>query len=348
MHPRLKKALKVVLVSLCVLVFLLIAFILWAISGRGDTSEILEGEVRQTPGVEAKALPPADELRILTWNIAYGRGPAGDESGPWTREHIESHLDKIADSIAARGADIAALQEVDLGAARSHGIHQAEYLASRLGWPYFACVVTWQQNYVPYPYWPPSRHYGEMLSGQCVLSRYPLKSNRRIRLPQPEANPFWYNMFYLHRAIQHVVVDVGSRTLPVLNVHLEAFDGPNRQRHMDRLVQEVDDLKDGHMIVLGDFNALPPEEPKRHGFEDEPDADFREDKTMNGMWTRAGFREVLAHLDPRPNTFPAETPTRRLDYLFVGSGFTLLGQTVMEKETFSDHLGIVAHVRVSD
>ena len=95
MHPRLKKALKVISVSLCALVLLLVLFIVWAVNGTGDTSEILEGEVRRTAGVDAPTLPPAEELKVLTWNIAYGRGPAGDESGPWTLKHIESHLDQI-------------------------------------------------------------------------------------------------------------------------------------------------------------------------------------------------------------------------------------------------------------
>ena len=98
-------------------------------------------------------------------------------------------------------------------------------------------------------------------------------------------------------------------------------------------------------MVLGDFNALPPGESRRDGFADEPEADFRWDTTMDEIWGRSGLVEVLASEEPRPNTFPAETPTRRLDYLFSPDVFSVQEARVMSDALVSDHRGIFARLK---
>ncbi len=123
--------------------------LLWASGGRYEGPAMEAVPVLQWGAHPVAA--PKDELGVLSWNIAYGRGPAGDEAGPWTRAHIVDHLDRIADEIAALDPDIVALQEVDFDSERSHRFDQAAYIANRLGWGHGACVVTWQHNHVPWP-----------------------------------------------------------------------------------------------------------------------------------------------------------------------------------------------------
>ena len=52
-----------------------------------------------------------------------------------------------------------------------------------------AYAVNWDKRYVPFPYWPPVVHFGEMLSGQGVLSKFPILMNKKIVLQKPEENP---------------------------------------------------------------------------------------------------------------------------------------------------------------
>jgi endonuclease/exonuclease/phosphatase family metal-dependent hydrolase len=337
-----------------VLLLLLGGFVLWASGGTTDHREVASFDVQVL--VEASAngesfAPP--DLTAITFNIGYGRGPAGDDSGPWTREHIERHLDGIAEQIRASGAHVAALQEVDMASARSRDIDEPRYLAEKLGWPNYACVLTWENNYVPYPYWPPSRHYGRMKSGQCVLARLPIRSNTRYRLPQPAKNPFYYNWFYLHRAIQVVEIEAGGgRVLEVVNVHLEAFDPDNRELQVETLKKVLEGGEPAHRVILGDFNALPPGTTKRHGFEDEPDADFRGDESMERVYGFADMTEAVtasggAPDDPATFTFPAQAPSRRLDYVFAGRGVRVESARVLsEPPVWSDHLPIVARLRL--
>jgi endonuclease/exonuclease/phosphatase family metal-dependent hydrolase len=326
-----------------------LALLWWAKSGRGDESLEAHFPTERLP--DAVSPPPfasGGALRVMTYNIAYGRGDGSDSGGPWSREHIERNLDAIAAVVRESGAEVLAVQEVDFAAARSHGIDQAAYLARATGLGHYACAVTWQLNYVPFPYWPPSRHYGRMKSGQCVLSRYPIVENTRFRLPQPAAKPFWYNWFYLHRAVQHVVVQLApDLPLDVFNVHLEAFDAENRREHANRLLNLVAHRARTHAVILGDFNALPPQAGTQHGFVDEPDIDFRGDDTMAKVAV-AGWTEALGALTDRVSvfTFPVSAPTRRLDYVF-GRGVSLeQGRVFTEAGAASDHLPIAATAMV--
>ena len=142
-------------------------------------------KVVRVPGSQDDALTSQGaDLRVVTFNIGYGRGPAGDASGPWSEEQIRAGLDCIAAQIRETSADLVFLQEVDFESARSHDIDEGRYLLDATALRFSSCVVTWEKNYVPFPYWPPSKHYGAMKSGQCILSHFPIVESTRHRLPQ--------------------------------------------------------------------------------------------------------------------------------------------------------------------
>ena len=335
-------------------------FFFWASSGDSDDRETAPGTISENSAA-APAPAQVPELRVMTFNIGYGRGPAGDASGPWSEEQIHAGLDGIVGQIKANATDLVFLQEVDLASARSHDIDQGKYLLEGAGLRFSSCVTTWEKNYVPFPYWPPSKHYGRMRSGQCVLSRFPIVASTRHRLPQPDANPWWRNRFYLNRAIDQVKVMIAGNAWEVFNVHIEAFDIPNRVDHAQRLAALVSALPEkARVIVAGDFNAPPPEATQKKGFVDEPEADFSTDTTIavvRGM----GLPEALP--DPAAFTFPADGPTRRLDYIYFGSALTkveakVLGQSIATSSPlaavaavpppgpFSDHLPLFARFTV--
>ena len=334
------------------LVVLVVVFIVWASRGTTDDRAVAPGEVYVLATATTGDTRVDGTLNVIGFNMAYGRGPGGDDEGPWSRERVEETLDAIVEQIRDSGAHVVALQEVDFASARSHDIDEARTIAEKLGWTNYACALTWENNYVPYPYWPPSRHYGHMKSGQCVISRLPIRSTVRHRLPQPEASPFYYNWFYLHRAIQHVTIDAGDgRTVEFLNVHLEAFDTENRQAHVAILEDVLGAIETDRVVMVGDFNALPPKATHRNDFEDEPDADFRGDVSMERIYGLSGMTEAVSSRglgddDPRTFTFPADAPSRRLDYLFVGAGFAVEeGRVLQEGPALSDHRPVLARLR---
>lgn len=331
--------------TLLILVGAFAIFFFWASSGDSDERDIAPGLLFENPSAPA-APTSVTELRVMSFNIGYGRGPAGDASGPWSEAHIRAQLDGIAAQIRSSASDLAFLQEVDFASARSHDIDQGRYLLEASGLRYASCVITWEKNYVPFPYWPPAKHYGAMKSGQCLLSRFPILASTRHRLPQPDANPWWRNRFYLHRAIDHARLQIAGQPWDVFNVHTEAFDVPNRMEHARRLAALVAALPDkSRVIVAGDFNAPPPEATQKKGFIDEPDTDFSADGTIaiaRGM----GLSQLLT--DPSAVTFPADAPTRRLDYIFAGAAIDPVESVVLlpPPGPFSDHLPVFAHLRL--
>ncbi len=290
---------------------------------------------------------PSDKLVIFSLNMHYGIGAADDSEARRSEGEITLNLNRIADLAASLEADILMLQEVDFDSERTGGLDQMRYLAHRLGMPYMAACHTWKIRYLPFPYWPPSRHYGEMDSGQAVISRVPLKSNYIRRLPQPESNGALYNMFYLHRSVQHVVADVAGRDFDLFNVHLEAFDNANRDRQAQLLRDMVRERRGRHVVMAGDFNSVPPEATLKKNFPDEPQTDMSTDRTVE-IIRELGLREVIEpdmylNDEKAALTFPAENANRRLDYIWFSDNLEISdGGVYCCGGIFSDHKPLYA------
>jgi endonuclease/exonuclease/phosphatase family metal-dependent hydrolase len=342
-----RQGLKIMGLVLLTLLLVVALTFLWASSGDAYSESPEPGLLLKGPGRVAPPVAPT-ALTVMSFNIGYGRGPAGDYVGPWTRAHVEQHLSGVADQIAASGADLACLQEVDLAAARSHGIDEAAFLLEKLGWGHGSCVVTWQKNWIPFPYWPFSKQYGGMKSGSCVLSRFPLTRSVRHPLPQPE-QPWWRNRFYFQRALDQVTVVVGSAEWTVFNVHLEAFDLPNRHAHAEVLRAAIAAVPDQRrVIVAGDFNAIPEAAEPRKGYADEPEMDFTGDRTLALATAGLPLVEAFADVAEPAFSFPADAPSRRLDYIFHGRAATTVSARVLGAPPgpWSDHLPLLARLRL--
>ncbi len=322
----------------------------WA--GSGATMKNGEGPIFENPsGPTAPSVRP-DALRVLSWNIHYGVGPKDDAGNLRSREEVLHWLGELAKAIREVNPDLLLLQETDFDSKRTHGIDQMRWLATELGYRYMAPTVTWDKNYVPHPAWPPSQHYGPMTSGQCVLSRFPIITNRHLALPQPDENPWWYNRFYLNRMVQRVEIDVAGTRLGVFNIHNEAFNQKNRELHARLVADWVHDMALPYRLVAGDFNAIPPEATLRKAFPDEPETDMTTDRSIQILRdTWAGWGEVYPEQATRADesksfSFPAHAPNRRLDYLWFSPAWYLVeGGIRQQTGAKSDHLPSYALLR---
>jgi endonuclease/exonuclease/phosphatase family metal-dependent hydrolase len=293
---------------------------------------------------------PKKQIRIATYNIAFGQGvkrePTEWRDEPYTRKK----LSEVAQTIKRMDAEIILLQEVDLQSNRSHHIDQAKLIVHESQYPYSACAVVWDKNYVPFPFWPPEFHIGEVKTANCVLSKYPMKEHKRIIFDKPESNPFWYNWGYLDRGAQRLEVIIGDKILNIANMHLEAFEQEAREKQAHLLIQWLSDIK-GPLVLGGDFNAIPRHASKKHGFVDEPDVSFATDRTLQNIEEGLGhYQEAIAHSVCSANesacmTYPANAATRRLDYMFATRGARFVeGRVVHEAGEASDHLPVMGIV----
>lgn len=298
----------------------LIAAIHWA------KQPLFSPEQMPTAGIKSwdpnAALPDSDLnlLTVVTYNIGYASGEKNNTAEALSEDEVRVHLQEMLDRLRPLEIDILCLQEVDFWADRSHRVNQMEALAQGLGFPYAAHVINWNKRYLPWPYWPPSAHYGGLVSGQVILSRYPIKQHRTTFFDKPTPNAFWYNWFYIDRVAQRVVIEISNRELEVWNIHLEAHHPETRLEQIRYLAKLVQASSHPLRIVAGDFNTWP--SAPEGGYE------IFHEQTKLSPDAAPGF------------SIPSWGPKRKLDHLFYSADLKREAQGIVTGLTASDHLPV--------
>lgn len=357
---RLRALLKVIGIVMALFAAGIGGFFFWSSSG-GQLPGLRAGEVFDYGKGPPPRLPARnDRLVVMTWNIAWAHGADSDldRNDVAPRAVIAERLRRMGALIREKKADVVLLQEIDFASKRSRYIDELAALARASGLRYGARAVSWRARYIPFPYWPPRQHYGRMLSGGAVLSRYPITANRVVLFPKPQSQPWWYKRFYLFRYSQQVQIARGENRMWVINDHLEAWDKANRQAQARALLRHVGALRDQNggeswpvLVVGGDMNTVPPEARRKSRFADAPEDNYEADATLHILRRLPGLREVVPPERYRQDersyfTFPSTAPVRRLDYLFVDERATVARVTVVPTSEFSDHRPVVAELRL--
>ncbi len=324
-----KRFLRGLFYFLSVLLIFFIGFLIYATRPALDASRFPSNKILHFLQFDSKNLASPSSLKVISYNIGYASGLKNNQGAILSREEVQQNLESIASALKKQDPDLVFLQEVDFHAARSFDINQLNFLAEKLRMPYAAYVVTWNKNYVAWPYWPLSRHFGRIVSGQALLSRFPIKNQNLLFFPKPRSNPFWYNWFYLDRIVQIFDIEMGDRVIPVYNVHLEAFDRVDRKAQLETLASNIPAKHKFFKIVAGDFNLdanvyLDPTSPR---------ADER--KLLQDFAAQSGSNWVGAGQNYK--TVPSWKPQEWLDHIFY-SGFELKQSGVAAETTASDHL----------
>lgn len=337
---------KIFIVAIVTLVILipLVLFYAWTPTSIGEEIQNLSVNI-----VEHK-YREGQKLNIVSWNIAwgYGMGSEGTNYEPKDKDHFKFTLDSMAEVLKDMDADIVLLQEVDFDSSKSHNIDQVKYLSEKLGMNR-AYAVSWNHKYIPFPYWPPSNHFKQVVSGGAILSKYKINSTTTKLWPKPESNAWWYNLFYLYRYTQTATINLGSKQITVVNSHLEAFDGYNRMAQANSLKEMVSGMK-GPLIFGGDFNTTPTGAVQKSGFVDNGEDNYETDKSYELISSipfikdSLGMQEYLMD-ENKWFTFPSTLPNRKLDYLFASEEFEVEEFTV-EQTPESDHLPVKATLRL--
>ena len=306
---------------------------------RAPVAEVpLAASPIQMPLVSHERSRALGELRprfkVATWNLGYLSGMDNNTANPRSGHDFRLAAEDAQALLERVAPDLLLLQEVDFGAKRSFEVDQGALLARRLDFGEAALAKTWDKRYVPYPYWPPKAHFGQVLSGQAILSQAALRNHRRVELKRRTTWPV-YDYFYLDRVAQVAEVSCGGQSVMLINLHLEAFDRATREAQIDQVLALVR-AWDGPLLLGGDFNCVPPWASKQHGLEAEPGVDFRDEQTL-----RKVLSSGLVELQPPGEesfTFPADKAEMRLDYLFyTPQFFSLVGWEVEDVGRASDH-----------
>lgn len=293
------------------------------------------------PPTDAPAVPP-DRLRLVTYNIGYASGFMNNLGPIVKREEHDRYLEQIVATLRALRPDIVGLQEMDFFARRSFDVNQLEYIAARLGLPYVAHVVTWNLNYLPWPYWPPQLHYGRIVSGQAVLSRYPIVKHRVHTFPKPSEQPFWKQWFYLDRVVQQATIQIGAQPLIVWHTHLEAFEEGTRVQQAEQLGAMVAAANTPWQFVLGDLNSVSQWRPDVDLAQRERQHNSR--AALDRLVERGGLRNAEPHESML--TYPSWDAIRKLDHILSTPSLPLRDAGVVTGVLASDHLPVWAEYAI--
>jgi endonuclease/exonuclease/phosphatase family metal-dependent hydrolase len=179
-----------------------------------------------------QATPPDDQLTVVSWNIAQG-----------------ARYERVRDALAAFDADIYLLQEVDLGVRRSDYRNVAKDLADdlKLNWVFAGEFQEIGQ----------SRRGIPALTGQAVLSRYPIES--AVALPfENQARLRWNLDPFQPRRGGRMALRAESAGVLIYNAHIESAKNDRfRTKQVGEVLIDHDvAARAGVPIVFaGDFNT---------------------------------------------------------------------------------------------
>jgi len=221
------------------------------------------------------------------------------------------NLDRVANLVREVGADVALLQEVDRGTRRSGGVDQPAVLARGTG---FSVAFGKTLDYDGGEY------------GIAILSRWPIAGQHLARLPvdPPQQRA---GGSYEPRGAQRVILRAPGGSLALVNTHLDASrDDHYRRQEILTILSIARDLGAG-ALVGGDFNSTP-------------------DSEVQGAVRAGGLRDAWLECG-RGNglTYPADTPTKRIDYLYL-TGTARCSSAVVLPTTASDHRPLLVTVRL--
>jgi endonuclease/exonuclease/phosphatase family metal-dependent hydrolase len=271
-------------------------------------------------------------LLVASYNIGYLSGMTNNKAIRAEDFLYNKNLNSAIKHLKNLNADILAFQEIDFNSQRSYHVNQNTVISDSL-FAYSASAVNWDKKYVPFPYWPISVQFGEMLSGQSVVSKYKIENNERIVLQKVKDKPFYYNSFYLDRLAQVVEVKHPVKDITVINIHVEAFEQKTRIAQLKNVLELAKEkAKKGAVILLGDFNSDP-------GYKNAACQMFLNDDVFVLTDTIAGTHYK--------KTYPSAKPSVRLDYIFYTKKDFISEKSDVLNDfgLISDHLPVYARLR---
>lgn len=224
---------------------------------------------------------------------------------------VDRRLDpgRVAAVIAQCRPDVVALQELDVGRARTGAVDQAHAIAARLGmYVHFHAALQVEEE-----------RYGDAIltaAPHRVIKAGPLPGLAALGALEP-------------RGALWLALELGGRVLQVVNTHLGLV--PHEQRAQARALMGADwtgaaAAQADPLILLGDFNATPR---------------ARAYRTLAAGFTDARLQAPGAGRAP---TFPSRLPMLALDHVFLRGAVQANHVAVFAAplaRTASDHLPLV-------
>lgn len=254
-------------------------------------------------------------LKILTFNIAHGRGLSLYQ-GFHGEKRLRRQLSAIASIIQTTQADVVALQEVDQDSHWNKRLDLLEILRGECNFPHALYGIN-------------TRRDGprQLLYGNGMLSRYPIHLW--------ENNPFG-NATLGEKGFLYTEMDIAGHHLPLINLHLDYRSRKRRIEQIEKIIAFITDRPHpGHNgkqlapIICGDFNSrsAPVGDAVSH---------------LIRFVKNHGHYRVLPE---RARTFPAHFPSKTIDFIMIPEPYRVVNSAVIRSYA-SDHRPVLVEIEL--
>ena len=254
-----------------------------------------------------------ESLRLITFNIAHGRG-LGIYQGFTTRRRLRRNLRSIGSLLASHRADVVAMQEVDEDSVWNRRVNLLHEIGESAGMEHRIMGIH-------------NRHSGRfrLNYGTAVLSRFPVRAHHN--------EPFGSRRLG-EKGFLYTEIDTGGEhPLPVLNLHLDFRSRSRRLEQVGRIVDFFEgpeyQLTPLPPLVCGDFNV----------------ASHRSLDATAELFRYLNNRHGYRLLPEGARTFPAQWPRRTIDFVFVPKQFRIVHCEVI-RSFLSDHRPVLVELQV--
>lgn len=319
----------------------------------------------------AKAALPLIEKDVLTfanWNVGYGG--LGKESSFFydaggfltskgkmiraPKTNVEKNIKGAVSFIQDNDVDFYLFQEVDKNSKRSYYINQHQKYIDTKNEYAATFAVNYKSARVPLPVFEFWRVMGKMESGLGTYTKYQPAEMTRYQFP---GNYSWpTRIFQLDRCFAlHRFKTKNGKELIVINTHNSAYDdGTLKKQQMEymRKVLETEYEKGNYIVVGGDWNQCPPEQP----FDSFSPSDLkgRNYVQMNipkdylpADWKWAYDPDVPTNRKLTDSYDPGNTFVTLIDFYLVSPNVEIVKtQSVNQNFDFSDHQPVLMTIKL--
>jgi len=257
-------------------------------------------------------------LRIVTYNIAHGRG-LRPIAGLASQRGVRAQLNKIARMLAGLKADVVCLQEIDQDSAWSGHFDHLEYLRRFARFPHAVFGVNSRRDGL--------FHFNY---GNAILSRLPIADAENIAFGKRRVG---------EKGFLFAEIELGAgRILPVVNMHLHHRSRAHRLRQVERVMTYLGEIPAGQRalwavgpVLCGDMNN------PSHAERDATAA------LLKFVTERGGKYQLFPQNGER--TYPSPLPRRTLDFVFLPPECVNASCHVV-RAFLSDHRPVVVDCRL--
>lgn len=251
--------------------------------------------------------PDRREIKLMTFNIAHGRGLSLYQGFNSARA-IFKNLDRIAHLIKEHQPDIVALQEIDASSHWNEHINLLDYLQSATEYPVsLHGIHNRRDGRKPLAY------------GNAFLSKHEAKDWQVVPFGSKQIG---------EKGFLEACFLIDGTEIDVINLHLDFRSRRSRLRQVDQLIASIHQRSVAdpyHLppIICGDFNT----------------SSRSSRDALHQLIERSAHKEDYQYYPKRERTFPAHFPSRGLDFILMAHPFEARSTEVI-RSLASDHLPV--------